>query len=120
MLIDDYAATLKAFIAKYQPVAVVCDAGAIGKDIVSAQWNFDPDDLSYVQQRWIHLDHDQRWTASAGASYRVWYRSTHPLMLSGTHSLESTAARLSLSAAALNRASTRASAATVTFSATAT
>lgn len=57
---------------------------AIGKDIVSAQWNFDPDDLAYIRQHWIHLDHDQRWTASAGASYRLWYRSTHPLLLSGT------------------------------------
>ena len=57
---------------------------AIGKDIVSAEWNFDPDDLAYIRQRWIHLDHDQRWTASAGASYRFWYRSAHPLMLSGT------------------------------------
>ncbi len=34
MLIDDYAQTLKAFIKKYKPVATVCDAGALGKDIV--------------------------------------------------------------------------------------
>jgi hypothetical protein len=34
MLIDDYAATLKEFIATHKPVAIVCDAGALGKDIV--------------------------------------------------------------------------------------
>ncbi|WP_259654514.1 TonB-dependent receptor [Gluconacetobacter dulcium] len=57
---------------------------AIGKDITTAQWNFDPDDLAYIQHRWIHLDHDQRWTASAGASYTAFYRTGHPLRLSAT------------------------------------
>ncbi|GEK99644.1 hypothetical protein AME01nite_21430 [Acidomonas methanolica NBRC 104435] len=57
---------------------------AIGKDIDSAQWNFGPADLAYIQQHWIHLDHDQRWTASAGASYRFWHKTGHPLMLSAT------------------------------------
>ncbi|MBS4074474.1 TonB-dependent receptor [Ameyamaea chiangmaiensis] len=57
---------------------------AIGKDITTAQWNFDPDDLAYARHRWIHLDHDQRWTASAGGSYRFWYKTGHPLMLSAT------------------------------------
>lgn len=57
---------------------------AIGKDITTAQWNFDPDDLAYIKQHWIHLDHDQRWTASAGASYRFWYKTGHPLMISAT------------------------------------
>lgn len=34
MLIDDYAATLKEFMATHKPVAIVCDAGALGVDIV--------------------------------------------------------------------------------------
>lgn len=34
MLIDDYAEALKARIKHHKPVAVVCDAGAIGKDVV--------------------------------------------------------------------------------------
>lgn len=42
---------------------------AVGKAIDSAQFNFDPDDLAYIQQNSIHLDHDQTWTASAGAAY---------------------------------------------------
>jgi len=45
-------------------------ARAIGKDIVSSQFNFTPDDLAYISQHWIHLDHDQTYTASGGVSYR--------------------------------------------------
>ena len=47
----------------------VAHSTALGKDIVSAQYNFDPADLSYIANNWIHLDHDQLITASAGASY---------------------------------------------------
>lgn len=57
---------------------------AMGKDINSAQWNFDPDDLATMRKQWVHLDHDQRWTASAGAAYRFFHRTTHPLQLSGS------------------------------------
>ncbi|MBF0858932.1 TonB-dependent receptor [Gluconobacter sp. LMG 31484] len=57
---------------------------AIGKDITTAQWNFDPDDLAYTSKHWIHLDHDQRWTASAGGSYSFFHRTGHPLRLSAT------------------------------------
>ncbi|MGH6812841.1 MAG: TonB-dependent receptor [Methylocella sp.] len=42
---------------------------ALGKDIISAQFNFAPDELAYIAQHFIHLDHDQTWTASAGAAY---------------------------------------------------
>jgi hypothetical protein len=42
---------------------------AMGTDIVSAQFNFAPDELAYIAQHYIHLDHDQTWTASAGAAY---------------------------------------------------
>ncbi|WP_342627717.1 TonB-dependent receptor [Nguyenibacter vanlangensis] len=57
---------------------------AIGKDITSAQFNFDPEDLAYIRQHWIFLDHDQRWTASAGAAYSLFYRTGHPMRLSAT------------------------------------
>ena len=40
-----------------------------GKDIISSQFNFDPDDLAYIAGHYIHLDHEQHITASAGASY---------------------------------------------------
>ena len=39
------------------------------KDIVSAQFNFDPGDLAFIATNAIHTDHDQLLTASAGASY---------------------------------------------------
>jgi outer membrane receptor protein involved in Fe transport len=39
------------------------------KDIVSAQFNFTPDDLAFIHNTAIHTDHDQLITASAGASY---------------------------------------------------
>ena len=42
---------------------------AMGKDWDSAQFLFDQDDLAYVKDHWIFLDHDQQLTASYGASY---------------------------------------------------
>jgi outer membrane receptor protein involved in Fe transport len=42
---------------------------AHGKNIDSAQFNFSPDDLAYISQHYIHLDHEQEFTASGGASY---------------------------------------------------
>ncbi len=42
---------------------------AIGKDIVSSQFNFDADDLAYITDHYIHLDHEQQLTASGGISY---------------------------------------------------
>ncbi|HET9391178.1 MAG TPA: TonB-dependent receptor [Steroidobacteraceae bacterium] len=42
---------------------------AIGKDIVSSQFNFGADDLVYIAGHYIHLDHEQQVTASGGAAY---------------------------------------------------
>jgi outer membrane receptor protein involved in Fe transport len=42
---------------------------AVGTHIISSQFNFKPDELAYIAQHYIHLDHDQTWTASAGAAY---------------------------------------------------
>ncbi|MBV9841369.1 MAG: TonB-dependent receptor [Sphingomonadaceae bacterium] len=44
-------------------------AKARGKDIVSSQFSFDPGDLAYIRDHYIYLDHDQRYTGSAGISY---------------------------------------------------
>ena len=57
---------------------------AIGKEIISSQFNFSPDDLAYIAQHYIHLDHDQRWTGSAGAAYTLNRDSGHPTLFSGT------------------------------------
>ena len=55
---------------------------AIGKKITSSQFNFSPDDLAYIGQHYIYLDHDQRWTGSAGAAYTLFGGTPHPLRAS--------------------------------------
>jgi outer membrane receptor protein involved in Fe transport len=55
---------------------------AVGKNIVSAQFNFQPDDLAYISQNYIHLDHDQLWSGSAGVAYTLKKDSDHPTTLS--------------------------------------
>jgi outer membrane receptor protein involved in Fe transport len=45
---------------------------AEGKDIVSSQFQFDPGDLAYIADNYIHLDHEQYLTVSAGATYKIW------------------------------------------------
>jgi len=58
---------------------------ARGRDFESAQFNFSPDDLAYVATHYIDLDHEQRVTGSAGASY-LWQEtrfSTDLLFASG-------------------------------------
>lgn len=42
---------------------------SIEKNITSAQFKFNPDDLTYISQHYMHLDHDQRWTSSVGTAY---------------------------------------------------
>jgi len=45
---------------------------AIGKDIVSSQFNFTAAELDWIANHYIHLDHEQQMTASGGASY-LWH-----------------------------------------------
>ncbi len=44
---------------------------AQGKNIESAQFNFGPDELAYIANNWVYLDHDQRITASFGGAYTL-------------------------------------------------
>ncbi len=44
---------------------------AIGKRIITSQYNFAPDDLAWVNRHWIFLDHDQKLTSSGGVSYAL-------------------------------------------------
>lgn len=55
---------------------------AIGKDIVSAQFNFMPDELAYIAQHWIYLDHNQTWSGSAGLAYTLNRETDHPTVFS--------------------------------------
>jgi len=43
---------------------------ATARQIVSGEFQFEPDELAYIAAHDVHLDHDQLFTASAGASYR--------------------------------------------------
>ena len=45
---------------------------SLAKEVVSAQFNFPQDELNYIANNWIHTDHDQKNTASAGISY-LWF-----------------------------------------------
>ncbi|QAU24520.1 TonB-dependent receptor [Dyella sp. M7H15-1] len=44
---------------------------AMGKDVITSQYNFSPDELAYIADHWIHLDHDQKLTSSGGINYAI-------------------------------------------------
>ncbi|MTJ82693.1 MAG: TonB-dependent receptor plug domain-containing protein [Telmatospirillum sp.] len=56
-------------IDAYLNVAV---SRAVGRQIISSQESFsDPAELAYIASHWVHLDHDQLYTASGGLTWRV-------------------------------------------------
>ncbi len=55
---------------------------AMGTNINSAQFNFALDELAFISQNFIHLDHDQTWTGSAGIAYTLNQGSNHPTLFS--------------------------------------
>jgi outer membrane receptor protein involved in Fe transport len=42
---------------------------ARGTNVSSAQFLFDPAEFAYIKHHWVFLDHDQRFTGTAGVSY---------------------------------------------------
>src|SRR6266478_3320929 len=54
----------------FQTYGNVAFQRAIGKQFESSQFNFAPEDLSYVASHYIHLDHEQAMTISGGAAYQ--------------------------------------------------
>ncbi len=62
----------------FSAYANVALSRALGKGIDSAQFNPSPETISYTQDHYIHLDHDQFVTGSGGLSY-VWKRATFSL-----------------------------------------
>ena len=42
---------------------------SLAKTVESAQFEFGQDELTYIANTWVHTDHDQLYTASAGVSY---------------------------------------------------
>jgi outer membrane receptor protein involved in Fe transport len=57
-------------------------ATSLASGISSAQFNFSAFELAYINSHWISVDHDQRWTGSAGVSYRINRDTDHPTLLS--------------------------------------
>ncbi len=49
---------------------------AMGERIISGQFNFSPDDLAFINNHFIHLDHDQTYSASAGVAYTIPWTKT--------------------------------------------
>jgi outer membrane cobalamin receptor len=43
---------------------------AQARNVVTGQFNFDQEELDYIASHWVYIDHDQRWSGSAGISYR--------------------------------------------------
>jgi outer membrane receptor protein involved in Fe transport len=44
---------------------------AMGRRVITSQYNFSPADLAYIADHYIHLDHDQKLTSSGGISYAL-------------------------------------------------
>lgn len=44
---------------------------AMGKDVITSQYNFGTDELAYIADNWIHLDHDQKLASSGGVTYAL-------------------------------------------------
>jgi len=45
---------------------------SMARNIVSSQYNFQPDELAYIASKYVRTDHDQMYTASAGAIWNAW------------------------------------------------
>jgi outer membrane receptor protein involved in Fe transport len=62
--------------------ANIADSRAIGRDIITAQFNFTAPELAYISDHYIHLDHDEHYAGSGGAAYTAFMSSDHPARLS--------------------------------------
>ena len=62
---------------------------AMGTNIVTSQFNFDPADLAYIAGHYIHLDHDQTWTGAVGLAWTMDHGSDRTTRFSGDLLLQS-------------------------------
>ncbi|MDR3538778.1 MAG: TonB-dependent receptor [Acetobacteraceae bacterium] len=62
---------------------------AMGRDITSAQFNFAPDELAFIANHFIFLDHNQTWTGSAGGAYVFNRDSRYPTRVSADLTVQS-------------------------------
>jgi outer membrane receptor protein involved in Fe transport len=68
-LIGGVEFTANYSVSNFSVYGNVSFQAAHGKAVESAQFNFAPDDLNYIANNYIHLDHEGRVAASGGASY---------------------------------------------------
>jgi outer membrane receptor for Fe3+-dicitrate len=54
-----------------------------GKTLGSGQFLFGADEIAFIKNHWVFLDHDQRYTASAGISYSFMNTTVYSDMLYG-------------------------------------
>jgi outer membrane receptor protein involved in Fe transport len=59
-------------VRRFSAYANLAFQSAKGKDVESSQFNFGPDDLAYIANHYIALDHEERVSASGGVSYSWW------------------------------------------------
>jgi outer membrane receptor protein involved in Fe transport len=78
----------------FSSYANLARADAKGKDWTSAEFLFDPAQLAYVQDHWIHLDHDQRLSGTFGTSYK--WKESHGSTLAYADSIYGTGLRQDL------------------------
>jgi outer membrane receptor for ferrienterochelin and colicin len=57
---------------------------ATGEKITSGQFLFGADELKFISNHWVFLDHDQRYTLSAGASYKFHDTTVYANILYGS------------------------------------
>jgi outer membrane receptor for ferrienterochelin and colicins len=56
-------------LSNFSAYANLAFQSAKGKDVESSQFNFSPQQLAYIADNYIHLDHEERVSASGGVSY---------------------------------------------------
>ena len=64
------------FTANYQngPISAyfnLTQGSAKGRHVITSQYNFAPEDLAYIANNYIHLDHDQKRESSGGITYQL-------------------------------------------------
>jgi outer membrane receptor for ferrienterochelin and colicin len=68
-LIGGVELTANYSVQNFSTYANISWQAAHGKQVESSQFNFGQDDLNYIANNYIHLDHEGRVAASGGASY---------------------------------------------------
>ena len=49
---------------------------AMARGVETGQFNFDPAELDYIATHWVHLDHEQRYSGSAGVTWKLGTETT--------------------------------------------